>query len=247
MTKAEQIREYIAANPGVTNRQIAFAFGLTVGNIGGITNYMAVRAAKPTLERREVGRTITNQPIYAYWPVAVKQEVTPKAKDSFVEKRVSEKKKPSTIEQLVDQIAAQLAQQVVSKVKVRLTRELEALIPAVTPAEPDLAPLIQRLSAPQVVQCEKARLPRVGVVGLLPVQAGELTNEFADALDLRFATADRTADLAALKGCDVIFLHTRHLSHAADQYLKTFGVELRRVTGGVSKLKDELTAYFVKG
>jgi hypothetical protein len=137
---------------------------------------------------------------------------------------------------------------VVNKVKTRLARELEALLPPPKPdQEPDIAPLIARLNAPVQVEAEVQRMPRVGVVGLLPVQAGELTSEFADALDLRFANTDKTANLAALKGCDVIFLHTRHMSHAADQYLKTLGVELRRVTGGVSKLRDELTNYFVKG
>lgn len=246
MTLADKIRQYVETNPGATNQQIAKALGITTPNAGGNTNYMAVRAAKPTLDRREVRRTISNKPVYGYWPIATKQEDVPEVKHPSPEKRVM-KKPSSTLEQLVDQLASQLVMQVVSKVKVRLTSELEAMIPASLPTPPDLAPLIQRLSAPQDVHSEKIRLPRVGVVGLMPVQAGELTTEFSDALDLRFATADRTSDLAALKGCDVIFLHTRHMSHAADQYLRTFGVELRRVTGGVSKLKDELTAFFVKG
>jgi hypothetical protein len=248
MTLAEQIRQYLAENPGVTNTHLAEVFGVNRNNVAAITNYAAVRAITPTMERREIGRTITKQPIYGYWVVGDKTAPKAKQEAPFVEERVPSTKKPSTLDQLVDQIAAQLAKQVVNKVKTRLARELEAMLPAPQhDQEPDIAPLIERLSLPAHVDVGVKRLPRVGIVGLMPVQAGELTSEFADALDLRFANTDKTANLAALKGCDVIFLHTRHMSHAADQYLKTLGVELRRVTGGVSKMRDELTNYFVKG
>ena len=239
MNKARAIRDYVAAHPGCTNKDIAAALDVS-------TAYAATHTSKGfqqgTMTRVEGGQGITGTTWYKYSAARkVIEHVSNKVE------HVS-KKKNSMIDSMVDELASSIAKQLANRIRDKLTRELENLAPTPTPTV-DTAPLLAQLAAPLVSQpaTHIKTLPKVGVVGLLPTQAGAISAEFAGCIDLVFWNEgdDRGTLKAMARNCEVVFLHTRHAGHATDQYLTTNGAELRRITGGVSNMKEALTSYFV--
>ena len=45
--------------------------------------------------------------------------------------------------------------------------------------------------------------------------------------------------------CDVIFLHTRHISHATDNYLQACNAKIIRVVGSTSAMVERIQQYFI--
>ena len=246
MNKARAIRDYVAAHPGCTNNEIAKAIGVS-------SPYAATHTGlafnKGLITRIEGGRGITGRPWYKHYPKAdVVIESVSKKLEHVSKPKEPAKKKNSAIDSMVDELASSIAKQLANRIRDKLTRELESLAPTQTPTV-DTAPLLAQLAAPLVSQpaTHVKTLPKVGVVGLLPTQAGAISAEFAGCIDLVFWNDgdDRGTLKAMARNCDVVFLHTRHAGHATDQYLTTNGAELRRITGGVSNMKEALTSYFV--
>ena len=117
-----------------------------------------------------------------------------------------------------------------------------------TPAQPlrDLPRTLLDLPMPAVAEPKAPVKPRVGIVGLLPIQAGTITSAWGDKLDMHFWNdGDDKGKLKAMaESCEVVFLHTRHAGHKTDQLLNSFGAELRRVTGGTTNMQLTISAYF---
>jgi hypothetical protein len=250
LTKADQIRAVIQLHPNITNRRIAEL-------VPGVSQPYAATQTGLMHKRGEVNRTVvakqaTGRPVFGYTyalmappPVAV--PVPKVAAETKYEELELPTTKSKGLDALVEDIAAQLAKVLVRKVKSKLTRELEKMIPALpSPESMDTEAVIEVLSAEKPKLDPDKRKPVVGVVGLLPVQAGEISAEFADVLDLRFAEGGQTNVLKSMATqCDVVFIHTRHMSHSDEKLLLSRGANIRRVTGGVSNLKDAMTTYFV--
>lgn len=141
---------------------------------------------------------------------------------------------------LVTSIADRLATEIVSRVRVKLESEVARQL-----AEIPLPPVPAMPVAPPAPP-----KPVVGVVGLLPAQEEILRKEFGDIFTLRFwndRTGGSNGQLKSLgANCVAVFIHTDHAGHAAEDTLKAVGATIRRVPGGVTSMKDALTAYFVE-
>ena len=84
--------------------------------------------------------------------------------------------------------------------------------------------------------------PRILIAGLLASQAGEVTKELADRVELKFWSTDESKEMLRIlaKNCQVAVGVTNFISHSADSSLKSLAPKYVRYTGGVSKLKDKL-------
>lgn len=139
---------------------------------------------------------------------------------------------------VVESLSIRIVEQVMARVMEELERRIVEL-------PIDYFQLAQRFK-PEGSFTSTSRLPIIGVVGLLPNQAGELTSEFHDCLDLRFWNDDGSSKLKALAHhCELVILHTRHSSHSTDEILKGEKANILRVTGGVTSIKRALEEYFI--
>ena len=243
MKFADQVRQFVAEHPGCTNAEIAKALNTTSKQVASFTSFMSIKAATPTLRRESIKMSITNTPTFGFW---LSTDQAPSQEKPLERAVQSPQSKKSTLDTLVDQLASQLVSQLVGKVKSRLVKELERLIPTPQVEDTvDVKPLLDRLALPAPTVEKKDRLPRVGVVGLMPQQAGELSREFGEVMDLRFVSHE-VHEMKSLKNCDVIFLHVKHMKHAHSQYLATFGVPMHNVNGGVSAMRQALLSHYAE-
>lgn len=251
-SRAEKVREYLAAHPGSTSPAVAAGTGLTRQYV---THYLSSLYAGKFATRHEAGKSLTGVQIYAYALTDKKPGKTgPKGprKKKIQQTNVSPPNRvtpnphqPQSLDSLVESMAAALVAQVVERVRAKLPVALSQVTPALEPqttaTTPDLLPPIALTVDRKVV-----RKPHVGVVGLLPVQAGEIVKEFGEHLNLVFWNdgEDKSRLRHIATGCEAVFLHTRHSGHHTDQLLKAHGANLRRITGGTSNMKVSIRAYF---
>lgn len=234
MSIADDVRKYIAANPGCTNPQIAEALGIPQGNLATRTS----QDHKAGKLRREVHHVMPNgREVYRYYAntgVQPTKPVAPKAK------------KPALVLQneegmgaLVDQLASALASQIVASLKGKIASQMQAMLPQLTAPRPmPLAPQ-EYIAAP--------RMKKVLVVGLLPQQAGMIAQEFGECLDLRFFEGGNPSRLTEQgASVDLIVSHINHSRHAYEETIKQLSVPYLRVTGGMSSLRDTLTKIYVE-
>jgi predicted transcriptional regulator len=255
MTKTSKILAFVQERGQAAASEVAAALGIEAKQASSILLQMMRRG----VVNRSISRmSASNTPVYMYTcskdPVVsslapVVSVDTPQVHDEVaVAVPKPKRNKAAGLDVLVDHIAAMVAKQLANKIKTRLVRELENMMPVEDDVAVDLTPLMDKLAAHPPKAEAATRKPVVGVAGLLPVQAGELSVEFGECMDLRFWDSDQPLDkLKALaKGCDVVFLHTRHAKHSHDQYLVVNGANIQRVTGGLSNMRDAMTKYFVE-
>ena len=256
MTTRKDILDYVTTHPGCECNDASKALGMT-------PPHMATRLKQLIdggfLTRKEARRLPTKMPVYAYW---VNGAVTPtmnkkeRVKTTMGERSDNAMSNPdiSTLIQSIGEVLAkQIAAQVAVSLQPMLQRELVAVIPStqvVTPSPVDIKALLQ---APphQPEQLEhKPKLPRVGVTGLLPQQAGLIQQEFCDTFDLTFwndRNGDGQGSLKAMGiGCEVVFHHIQHASHSTESALRSVGAKIVKVNGGMSSMRDALTKYYVE-
>ena len=109
------------------------------------------------------------------------------------------------------------------------------------------------LQPPDLVRQTKlekpARRPAVTVVGLLPGQASMIKDEFGTEFSLHFVTSakNEASRLHGLcKTSDAVLTMTGFISHSLEKIIKSSGVRLVRVNGGMSSLRDELTTLYIQ-
>lgn len=141
-----------------------------------------------------------------------------------------------TLDSIVNMLADTLANQVMSK----LQHALNAHVQHVVQQPP------KKLEAP----AKQSRLPRIGVCGLLPQQAGQIQTEFCDTYDIIFwndRNGDGSAQLKSLGiSCEMVFLHVQHMRHTTESTLRSAGAKFTRVNGGVSQMSEAITKYYVE-
>jgi len=122
---------------------------------------------------------------------------------------------------VADQIAAELFNEVRSGIEIRIREH------------------VARLSIHR---------PRVLVVGPLVKQQHLLREEFGDLVDLRFVSSEegtrRVSESAA--GVSAIVIWTNFTSHDQETMAKARHTDVRRVSGGLAEIKDELTRLAVE-
>lgn len=247
LNKAQQIRDFIAAHPGTTNRAIIDALGFTPTYVASATTH-DFKDGK--LERRQTAQTITNAPIYGYWlPGTMPNNVVSPPDNVPVPPKAAAKPKSSalSIDGIIDQLAGALALQVASRLKDRLVDELQGLVPHASSDDP-VRPLLEDIKARVLAAPpERKRLPVVLIVGLLPAQAGAIQNEFHDVYDLRFWKDESISQLKDLvRGADHVLTFTSKISHTAVGAIEAAGKKAVHVAGGMTSLRDVLTTMYVE-
>lgn len=256
------ILDFVRANPGASGRDIATHLGIAPDSMSG---RICMMRKTGLLDSQVIGRTITNVPVFGHWapgtmPPGPGVPATPSTPPRTRSKQATTAESNRSLDSLLDDMASTLVRALISRAKAQLPAAIaQDLMPRLTlaprpsaQAAPevsevllDVGPAIEALVRSGKPAAPVARLPRVGVVGLPPSQAGELTAEFSGVLELAFWTGQHPdAQLRALaKGCDAVFLHTRHAAHTVDAALTGADAKLYRVGGGVSQMKDKILAW----
>ena len=216
--------------------------------------YMATRTKqlfdKGYVTREIVGRTATGSDIYGY---KAHNGVTPTMNKrerltTVRQRRDNGKTSPSDdITSMIQNIGNALAKQIVAQVALNLQPLLQRELAQVNPQQPveipqlDVKALISTQTAPK-----RERLPTVGIVGLLPQQAGLIATEFGEVFDLRFWNNESNSSLKSMGiACEVV-LCTKWCSHSTTETLASVGANWRKVTGGMNELRTTLTALYVE-
>lgn len=246
MITRKEIIDFLKANPGATNRDLAEHFRVTTALMSTKTRQYL---AGGFVTRQEASRTLTNIPVYGYY---VNTEVAPgMTKKERVEttlgQRLDNAQTPEiagTIKTLAEALARQIAAQVVVSLQPMLQRELAAVVPVAPPIPVlDVSTLLPSPAAP----VEKPKRMKVGVIGLLPQQAGLLTTEFGEHFEFRFWKGESNGLLKSIGvSCDVV-LTTKWSAHSQTETLKSVGANVRHVAGGMDELRTTLTALYVEG
>lgn len=90
---------------------------------------------------------------------------------------------------------------------------------------------------------------KVLIVGLLPSQENKINGDYNDMLDLRFLKpggrkSDRLVSLA--KTSDTVITLTKFVTHSDEDALKSAGVRITRVNGGLSMLRRVLDEIYLE-
>jgi hypothetical protein len=108
--------------------------------------------------------------------------------------------------------------------------------------------VVQRTT--EVRKLPAPRKRKILVTGLLPQQAGIIQQEFNDCFTVEFWN-DRNGDgfdrLKALgRSCECVFMHIAHASHKVKELLEAVGATITPVNGGMTQMREAITAYYVK-
>lgn len=254
MNLTEKIIAAVLDHPGATS---AFVSEQVQHPRSSVNTMLSQLARRGILQRKEVGKTITNLTFYGYWPanrhlsnvqesVSNVQESAPKARKSRAKPTHSNTQtNPATldlnalVENLATSLADTLAQQVAAKLKDKLMAQLATQLPALAAPPP-------QIHAP-IINAPRDRKKKVLIAGLLPQQAGMIQSEFGEVFDLTFW---KDESLQALKhraeAAQVTITFTSKLGHAAENAIKTTSTEYHRCVGGMTSLRDMLTRMYVE-
>ena len=254
MTRAQEIRDHVAANPGATSQQIATAIGWDITRVAA-SLLGDINKRKPSLRRELHHVSITNSPVYAYYPWSGsvnRTALTTEKPAPLVEKPVLPRKSKAQVPQKagsLDQLADTLARSVADTVTALVHKHLEVALSGLISTVPAISASQLREQVNGTLANLVAHKPTVLVAGLLPSQAGLIQREFGEVFDLRFFTTD--GNLRHLrnmvKGVDHVFTFTSKVSHAVEEVMTSEGHKVHRCSGGMTMLKDQLLALYAEG
>ena len=233
-----------------TNAALAAKFGCTTASMATRTKQLF---DKGYVTREIVGRTTTGSDIYGYkahngvTPTMNKRERLTTVRQRRDNGKTSQSAQSDDITSMIQNIGNTLAKQIVAQVALSLQPLLQRELAQVIPQQPveipqlDVKALISTQTAPK-----RERLSTVGIVGLLPQQAGLIATEFGEVFDLRFWNNESNSSLKSMGiACEVV-LCTKWCSHSTTETLASVGANWRKVTGGMNELRTTLTALYVE-
>lgn len=254
-----QIREYLKEHPGAEASDVGKALGFPGTKANTELSNMATRGLG--VKREELRRGPSNLPIYGYWidttwvPWARsrKPKAAPQKKVKSVIRQV-DSAIPLTLpamDEALRNISASIADALFSNIKAELLARL-AHLPDALPVQKEQ--LMQPISNQPVsnAQClplpallpaktESIKRPKILITGLLPQQAGTLSQAFGERLDLTFWKDGNYKQLRQLAvSNELVLIHTGHDSHSTQETVKSAGGNYRLVSGGVTALAKEL-------
>ena len=258
-TLASRILGYIDTHPGHKVSEIAKALDASISNVSSTLTHKFKRGL---VRRALVARTLTGAPIYGYY-APNSDNVVCTSENVVCKPPKAQRKQKVVAADPLDTFLKAAARELVDGLFVRVRKEIASrkgeLLQSLTGesvesglASPPQVALeaVVPLTLPKLVPPvheTRTTLRRIGVIGLLPQQCGELQKEFGDCLDLTFWNDGPQSSLKALAvRCEAVFLHTRHMSHVTDEALKHAGANIIRVTGGTHNMKEAITKYFVE-
>lgn len=242
MTRQELL-DFLVDNTGATNNEVAAHFNCT-------SKYAATRT-KQLLDtgyttREPAGRTLTGSQIFRNLAKKSVTPTMPKKERLKAEEPVGERLEiggiggiGEMIQNLSDAIAKQIAASVVVSLQASLTRELASVVPQQAPKQLTLN-LGNLPPEPPVIK------PRIGILGLLPAQVEVIEREFGDVFNLLYWKEEGSSALKAIGRTSEIVFVTRWCAHSTTETLKSVGAKWRFVEGGLSELKNLLTALYVE-
>ena len=249
MTRDELLAA-IRKNDKATNTALAAEFGCTPA-------YMATRTKqlfdKGYVTREIVGRTTTGSDIYGYkahngvTPTMNKRERLTTVRERVDNDRTPQPTQPDDISTMIQNIGNALAKQIVAQVALNLQPLLQRELAQVIPQQPveipqlDVKALISTQTAPK-----RERLTKVGIVGLLPQNAGMISTEFHDKFDLKFWDGGSNSSLKSLGiSCEYV-LCTKWCGHKHVETLKSVGANTRFLPGGMEQLRETLVNLYLE-
>lgn len=249
MTRDELLAA-IRKNGKATNAALAAELGTTPSDMATRTKQLF---NKGYVTREIVGRTPTGLDIYGYkahngvTPTMNKRERLTTVRERRDNGKTSQPTQSDDITSMIQNIGNALAKQIVAQVALNLQPLLQRELAQVIPQQPvetpqlDVKALISTQTAPK-----RERLHTVGIVGLLPQQAGLIATEFGEVFDLRFWNNESNSSLKSMGiACEVV-LCTKWCSHSTTETLASVGANWRKVTGGMNELRTTLTALYVE-
>ena len=245
MTRTTQIVEFVRANPGATNRQIAAGVGIKDATQAATRTKLLMD--KGFITRTVVGKTLTNVEIYGYTFVKNAARRVPGRRPSSHKQKMEQR--GGSIDTLIDQLASAMADAFVSRVTEHLKVELTRILPANIPVQ--ALPVFT--ARDQIEQHEQVRKVNAGklkilVVNIAPSGCEEVKRDFRDVADIECwtVTADGEHRLKqAAKAADHVFFNLSLSSHKHEAMLKTAGCEYTKVKGGTSAMKTAITQWLV--
>lgn len=160
---------------------------------------------------------------------------------------------PETPKSSLDGAIEGLVSALVTRITTDVQTRVEELV--AESIEPKLVGMIERMTAKvggkqTAIPVSKPKLLRVLIVGLLPEQQHMIQKEFSDTLDTRFVGTSE--NIKVLKSnaaqADRVFAMQDFISHSTvDAIVSASGVTPVVVKGGMTHLREALTAYYVEG
>ena len=246
----DDILAAIRKNDKATNTALAAEFGCAPA-------YMATRTKqlfdKGYVTREIVGRTATGSDIYGYkahngvTPTMNKRERLSTVRERVDNDRTPQPTQPDDIATMIQNIGNTLAKQIVAQVALNLQPLLQRELAQVIPQQPveipqlDVKALISTQTAPK-----RERLTKVGIVGLLPQNAGVISTEFHDKFDLKFWDGGSNSSLKSLGiSCEYV-LCTKWCGHKHVETLKSVGANTRFLPGGMESIRETLINMYLE-
>lgn len=232
-----------------TNTTLAAEFGCTPASMATRTKQLF---DKGYVTREIVGRTPTGIDIYGYkahngvTPTMNKRERLTTVRQRRDNGKTSHPTQSDDITSMIQSIGNALAKQIVAQVALNLQPLLQRELAQVIPQQPveipqlDVKALISTQTAPK-----RERLTKVGIVGLLPQNAGVISTEFHDKFDLKFWEGGSNASLKSLGiSCEYV-LCTKWCGHKHVETLKSVGANTRFLPGGMESIRETLINMYV--
>ena len=166
------------------------------------------------------------------------------------EAAVNAKVETLSFDDLIKAFAAKLARDVIAGIGTEFEKQMAGAIThavakgvvqkETTPAEPE-----------RLIVAPAARLPVVGVVGLLNQQAEDVRKAFLGTVEFVFVKAQAEGGIGGgghgmlekCSRCDVVIAMSDHMGHDVEASAKKLNVPYRRLTGSVSNLKRFLSSW----
>ena len=176
-----------------------------------------------------------------------------RVKDDVPTFTAPEAPKPAPELSSLDGAIVKLVDALVARITTDVQDRVEALV--AESVEPKLVSMIERMTANVgkvtaiPVSATKTKLPRVLVIGLLPEQQHMIAKEFSEVLDTRFVGSNDNVNMMKSNASQAVkvFIMADFISHSSVAAVQSVGADVTVVKGGMTHLRDALTAFYVEG
>lgn len=233
--------DFVRANPGMTTNEIAAVFSRPPKMMSSaLCNER--RVGRLTSEEVETNRhkqlrwyfqtDKATYPVQAKTAMPEPKVVTPIPATAPIPDETPESVSTGlSLDNIVALIASNLATEIANRVVTLLNGHLQ------TKLNKALLPKME----------VKMRKPKLCIAGLLPQQAGMISSEFASVFDLYFWKNEEPRKLKEYaSSCEAVFTVTDFIGHDTENLIKSVNGNLIRVSGGMTRLRETLTNYWVE-
>lgn len=257
--------DFIASRKGTTNDELAIAISRTPVIAGVMAcDYRKQGFISSRKAANVKGARVKHYIVPGTWPpgiksasepnVIVEPTPTPEPVDLPRIPTPAEVPRTSFAEQLqstVQVLANTIAGEIVNQLQPLIVAQLNTMISGVVPSEALKTMSIDTVKpmpkAPMLTP-DKVSLKRVCILGLWPAQAGHIQDEFHECFDLRYINVDDSIQQlkASTAHADAVFVMVGKISHKHTDALKADGTKFEVIRGGLTNLREQLTALYVE-